>query len=357
MATIQYRLEPNPLTTPASYKLRFIPQGVAGYDDVAARLALKNPGLTAESAKATLMAGMEEIKLMLIEGMQVTLENACMFRPSFHARLDTPDSPLPPMDELLQISISATQPFVKDVQQAARIERLPPEEKAPVILSAADTALELNDVVNSAGVLRLSGSNLAFDKSRPDCGCVIEGTESGRTVQTQLASVSDTEILLVPHLPAQNDPWNNEYIVSISTRYTENGTLRTGTYGRRLRSPLTLTNFGHPNPQEVGILTGNAAAPYVKATAAQMSASERLRIQAVLDARSGQLLLSLLAMSEHGAAGDAVTVAANGNYTLPGFSGSAVSSLSVKVENYAGLVALLRSSYHGRMVDVLEVGM
>ena len=133
-------------------------------------------------------------------------------------------------------------------------------------------------------------------------------------MQTQLASVSDTKILLVPYLPAQNNPWNNEFIVSVSTRYTENGSLR---------SPLVLSGFGANNQQDVGILTDDAAAPHVKATAAQMSA-----------------------------AGDAVTVAANGNYTLPGFSGSAVSSLSVKVENYTKLVALLRSGYRGRMVDV-----
>uniref|UniRef100_UPI0040563F0D hypothetical protein n=1 Tax=Candidatus Electronema sp. TaxID=2698783 RepID=UPI0040563F0D len=357
MATIQYRLEPNPLTTPASNKLRFVHQGIGGYDEVAARLALKNPTWPADLISAMLKGGMEEIGLMLTEGMQVTLENACTFRPSLRARLDSPDDPLPPMDELLDINISASRPFVKAVRQNARLERLPPEEKVPVIISAADTSLDLNDVLNSAGVLRLSGSNLAFDKSRPDCGCVIEGTRNGRTVQTQLASVSDTEILLVPHLPAQNNPWNNEFIVSVSTRYTENGSLRTGTYGSRLRSPLVLSGFGANNQQDVGILTGDAAAPYVKATAAQMSASERLRIQAVLDSRSGQLMLSLLAMSEHGAAGDAVTVAANGNYTLPGFSGSAVSSLSVKVENYTKLVALLRSDYRGRMVDVLDVGM
>jgi len=300
---------------------------------------------------------MEEIGDMLIEGMQVTLENAFTFRPSLHARLDSPDDPLPPMDELLDVTASASQPFVKAVRQAAHLERLPPEEKAPVILSAKDTVLELNDVLNSAGVLRLSGSNLAFDKSKPDCGCVIEGTDGSATVQTQFASISDTEILLVPHLPAQAHPWNNEFAVSVSTQYTEHGTLRTGAYGRRLRSPLVLSGFGANNPQDVGILTNNAAAPYVKATAAEMTASEQIRIQAVLDARSGQLTLSLLAMQEHGAAGDAVTVAANGDYVLPGFSGSAVSSLSVKVENHAGLVALLRSGYHGRMVDILDVGM
>ncbi len=35
MATIQYRPELNPLTTPVSYKLRFVPQNTGGYDEVA----------------------------------------------------------------------------------------------------------------------------------------------------------------------------------------------------------------------------------------------------------------------------------------------------------------------------------
>jgi hypothetical protein len=45
---------------------------------------------------------------------KVTLEEAFTFAPSFHASLASPeDDPLPPMDELLRISISATRPFVQ----------------------------------------------------------------------------------------------------------------------------------------------------------------------------------------------------------------------------------------------------
>ncbi|WP_339137240.1 MAG: DUF4469 domain-containing protein [Candidatus Electrothrix sp. GW3-4] len=85
------------------------------------------------------------------------------------------------------------------------------------MLSAEDTTLELNDVLNPDGVLRLNGTNLLFDRKDSDCGCLIEGTRSGETAQTQFASVSNTEVLLVPHIPTQDDPWNNEYTVSIHT--------------------------------------------------------------------------------------------------------------------------------------------
>jgi hypothetical protein len=148
-------------------------------------------------------------------------------------------------------------------------------------------------------------------------------------------------VLLVPNIPAQVHPWNNEYILSVSTQYTEHGTLRTGIYGRKLRSPLTLTNFGHPHPPEVGILTG--------------SADETLRIQAVLDIHAGHLLFSLLDMEEGGKAGAAVTVTANGSFTVQGFAGSAVSSLEIRVNNFADLVKMARNVYSSRVVDVLVV--
>ncbi|WPD21886.1 MAG: hypothetical protein SD837_16960 [Candidatus Electrothrix scaldis] len=61
MAPIHYRPEPNPLTTPSSYKLHFIPQDINGYDEVAAAVALKNPNWPEDMVKAVLMAGNAEV--------------------------------------------------------------------------------------------------------------------------------------------------------------------------------------------------------------------------------------------------------------------------------------------------------
>ena len=354
MASIRYRIELNPLTNPASYKLRFMPQSTAGYDEVAARVALKNPGLSAEAVKTALMGSMEEISIMMSEGMQVTLENACTFRPSLHARLESPEDPLPPIDELLEITISASRPYTAALRQNAHLECVPADEKTPVILAATDTVLELNDVLNSTGMLRLSGSGLFFDKKKPDCGCVIAGTRSGEEKQTQFGPISDTEFLLVPHIPAQDEAWNNEYTVTVTTQYTENGSLRSGTYRRRLRTPLTV-DLGSAGESGVGILTGDAVDPYVWLVARTGSGAEELRIQAVLDLGADTLTLSLLAMQENAATGPAIGIADNGSYTLPGFSGSAVSSITVQVSYLTELKTLVRSAYQGRMVDVLDV--
>ncbi|MCI5149954.1 MAG: hypothetical protein D3916_11300, partial [Candidatus Electrothrix sp. MAN1_4] len=66
---------------------------------------------------------------------------------------------------------------------------------------------------------------------------------------------------------------------------------------------------------------------------------------------------SLLDMTESGAVGPEVTVTANGDYILNGFVGSAVSGLNIRVNNFSELVDMIRNSYSGRLVDVLDVRM
>ncbi|CAK8721996.1 DUF4469 domain-containing protein [Candidatus Electrothrix gigas] len=355
MATVQYRIERNPLTKPATYRLRFLSKGTGGYEEVARRVALKNPGASAEQIKNHVKSAFDEIAEMLTEGLQVTLRDTLTIRPAFHASLNSPDDPLPPMDELFRLSITATRPYVRAVRENVTLERVGSEEKAPSLLSASDATLELNNVLNPVGVLRLTGNHLAFDRNDPDCQCVIAGTESGSTKQSQFAGISNSEILVVPHIPAQTNPWNNEYTVSVTTRYTAHGSLRTGTYGRKLRSPLSVSGFGQPELPPIGILTDNAAAPYVNITGGTVAAPEQLRIQADYNLQADQLSFSLLDLHNNGASGVMVPVTANGDYTLNGFTGSAVSSLNITVNDYESLKAMIRNDYDGRLVDILDV--
>jgi hypothetical protein len=358
MATVQtvlWRPEINALTTPQSWRPRYVPRATNGSDSLAARIAQKHPSLDEETVKMTITALIEEIKTDLINGNQSTLDDVITFRLSLNARLDTPDAPLPPVDEVVKVRASFSRAFIDEVRQAVRLERLPVSEKLPTITSSEDTVLGLSDVLNSDGALHFTGNDLAFTQDVADEGCVIEGTRSGRTVQSRFVSISDTQITLLPEIPAQPDPWNNEYILTVSTRYTEHGTLRTGIYRRRLRTPLTVPNMSHPNPPETGILTGNSATPYAVITGGTVAADETLRLQAVLNIHENRLYCSLLDMQEDGQEGDAVTVTANGEYTLPGFAGSAVSSLNIRVNDYAALVELIRNHYSSRLVDVLAV--
>jgi hypothetical protein len=351
MSTVQWRPELNALTTPRSYRARPVPKDLIGYDELAAAISQKNPLWNASLVKAIVLAERDEIMAQLINGNKVSLENAFTWQLSLAVRLDAPDDPLPPAEDIVKVQVYAARAFVDEVRQKVQLERLPPSEKAPVIAGTEDTVLRLPDVLNPAGVLRLTGTELFFNPDASGEECVIEGTRNGRIVQRRFAKTANTEILVVPDIPAQTDPWNNEYRVAITTRYTENGSFRTGTYVRPLRSPLAVT-LGNGS----GILSGSGSAPLVIVTEGTLTAeTARVRLQAVLNAQDGDLRLRLLDMSDNGAAGQEIQVSADGSYTLTGFAGSVLTSLNITVNNYSVLLTLVRTDYTGRLVDILDV--
>uniref|UniRef100_UPI004057B03D hypothetical protein n=1 Tax=Candidatus Electronema sp. TaxID=2698783 RepID=UPI004057B03D len=349
MATIQWRPAVNALTTPKSYRIQAVSRSTDGYDEMAADISAEQPIYSEETVKGLAPLIMQWIQRRLINGSQVTLPEAFSFYVSFTGKLDSPDAPLPEGDDLLQVNVRVSQPFVKEIRHQAKLERLPLTERVPVISSTEDTLLKLKDVLNPAGVLLLTGTDLAADPQSAG-NVVIEGTRNGSAVQTRLLRVEPSEMLLMPDIPAQDNSWNNEYTVTVNARYSEHGTLRTGTCSRKLRRPLTVPLSG-----ETGILSGDEASPLASVTGGTATANELLRIQALVDSRTGQLTLRLLDMQEGGRAGAAVAITEEIEYNVLGFSNSAVESLTIAVENLAGLISLTRDNYSGRLVDVLDV--
>lgn len=351
MSKVQWRPQLNALTTPQSYKAQPVPRDSLGYDEIARLIALKNPILNAGLAKSALELAREVVNEALVSGNQVSLENFITWHLSLATRMDAPDDPLPPAEEIVRVQVYASRTFANEVRQAVELERLAPTQKAPVIAGTEDTVLRLANVLNPNGLLRLSGTDLFFDLDDPETGCVLEGTRSGRAVQTRFGPISNSEVLVMPDVPAQNDPWNNEYRVSVITQYTEHGSLRTGTYGRPLRTPLTVT----PGNGD-GILSGAERNPLVTVGSGNLDGdSAQVRIQAILDSRSGELRLNLLDMRENSEQADTVTVNGNGSYTLPDLAGSALTGLEVTVQDAAGLEDLVRTNYGGRLVDILDM--
>jgi hypothetical protein len=107
-----------------------------------------------------------------------------------------------------------------------------------------------------------------------------------------------------------------------------------------------------------GILSRSGTVPLVTVSGGTLAAEgARVRIQVVRDVQDGDLRFSLLDMEEGGKVGDEVRVAANGVYTLLGWTGCDVTSMEVTVADYAALLAMVRSPYGGRLVDILDVSM
>jgi hypothetical protein len=313
----------------------FVPRNVVNTAELAARMAAELPNYSAEEMRTILTTRNKVVRQSLINGEQVTEENNFTYTLSFTARLENADDAPPPVEQCLQVRVHASPPFVAEVRHAAKLERLSRAKKLPLINTAEDTLLKLDNVLNPDGVLRLTGEDLFFDAEQGTGECVIEGTESGRAVQSRLNLVSNTAIMLMPDIPAQSQQWNNEYTVSVTTHYTEHGTPRTGTYEWMLRSPLLIVGLSHET--QPSILTGSAASPYVTIAGGELNADTKLRIQVIQDLAEERLLFSLLDMKKGGAAGTAVSVTQNGDYPLTGFADSGLSSLDITVNNYADL--------------------
>jgi hypothetical protein len=54
---------------------------------------------------------------------------------------------------------------------------------------------------------------------------------------------------------------------------------------------------------------------------------------------------------------EASILTGNGEFTLPGFTGSAVSSLKITVNHYIALKTLVLNDYAGSLVDILDMKM
>ncbi len=116
MASIQWRPEVNVLTVPQSWKIRFVPRDSDGTDDLAAAMAEENPNYTEDDAKTMLAVLRRVMQKKLLRGNQATIDGMISFGLSFTGRLESPDDPLPPVDECLHVSVPVLQPFLKEIR-------------------------------------------------------------------------------------------------------------------------------------------------------------------------------------------------------------------------------------------------
>lgn len=348
---IQWRPEINALTKPQSYRPRFISRGVSDNDRIATLLEQKNPLYTKTLAKAFLIDLAEVVYEEMLEGNLVVIAKLLSARADLIGRLETAEDSLGPLKKCLRGRFAPAKDLNERLQQNATTERKPADKKLPQMNTALDALLKLNDVLNPEGVLQIMGENLLFDPEDGVSECVIEGTRDGRTVQSRFVRIEPAEIQIMPNIPSQTQPWNNEYMVSLTTRYTERGTLRTGSYARMLRTAL-----GVRIGDDSGILSSTTNNPLVTVSGGSLSAEgARVRIQVLHDVQDDDLRFNLIDMKDGGEQGNEVQVGANGVYTLSGYVGGEVTSLEVTVADYAALYTLVRNKYGGRLVDILDV--
>ncbi|XCN72907.1 MAG: hypothetical protein Q3M24_21935 [Candidatus Electrothrix aestuarii] len=111
MAKIQWRPEVNVLTVPQSYKIRFVPRDSDGTDDLAVAMNEENSNYSVEDIKTMLALQERVVQKKLLSGDQVTIDGMLTIGFSFTGRLDSPDDPLPPVDECLHVNCGCSSPF------------------------------------------------------------------------------------------------------------------------------------------------------------------------------------------------------------------------------------------------------
>lgn len=349
MATIQWRLESNPLTNPTSYKVRIMPRVAMDYEAIAQAIAARNPNFSAVAVETILRELREEVRIQLNNGNSVTLKDFCSFKTTANVRLETPSSPMPPPGTSLMTTISASITLRDDVRTGATYEKLPATEKAPVITSITNTNYELPDVIAYMSVMDVVGSNLQIGPDIADSKVTITGSRNGEHNPVMFAERKPSRILFTANQSSQTDVWNNEWQVSVTTRYTENGSLRTGTYNRYLRAPLNISHAALPK----GCLSSGETAALANVT--DNTGNEMIRICADVNAQDDILRFWLTGMEVDSPVGDAVIINANQAYTLSGFAGSAVTSLEITTVNWEAIKTLVKTKYTNRMYDILNI--
>jgi hypothetical protein len=349
MATIQWRPEGNLLTNPKSYKARIMPRVTMDYAAVAEAIAARNPNFSAVAVETILRELREEVRIQLNNGNAVVLKDFCSFKTTANVRLETPSSPMPPPGSSLMTTISASRTLRDDVRTGASYEKLPATEKAPVITSIVDTHYNLPDVITAFFIMDVVGSNLQIGPDIEGSKVTITGSRNGEYNPTVFPERKPSRILFSANQSSQTDPWNNEWQVSVTTRYTENGSLRTGTYNRYLRAPLTISHSALPK----GCLSSGETAALANVT--DNTGNETIRICADVNAQDDILRFWLTGMTQDSAVGDAVIINANQAYTLTGFAGSAVTSLEVTTVNWEAIKTLVKTKYTNRMYDILNI--
>ena len=167
MQTIQWRPEVNAMTTPQSWRILAVPRRSAGIEDIAADIALQHPNFSKADILTILRAEDKAVQARLLNGEQVTKEGSWSWFVSFSGRLNHPNDPLPPIDQCLNVNVRISPPFTRAIRQSARTERLPARLKQPLISTARDPLLGLNNVLNPTVCSSLGAAISPLTRSSP----------------------------------------------------------------------------------------------------------------------------------------------------------------------------------------------
>lgn len=231
--SISYNVIPNALTNPPSFTARVAPNLVLDFDEMAVQINLHNPTIPVATAKSVLESFREEVKTQLLNGNTVKLTNFVSFVPTIPVNLAAATDPLP--SSPLDIKAKPSTTFKNECNQAASYTRLGYPTKDPSITEAKDTSTEIIGFIEAGKGFRIDGRNLGFDPTNVNVGIFLKPGADPEERQTNISINDPSLIVITPSFTPEGNS-DVEVLLTARNKYTENGTIRTGTYSRMLRT-------------------------------------------------------------------------------------------------------------------------
>ncbi|MCP3663971.1 MAG: DUF4469 domain-containing protein [Gammaproteobacteria bacterium] len=240
--SIPYIVTSNYLTQPPSFSARVQPGMVLGNEQVAELINLHNPTIPVATAASVLIALQDEVVTQILAGNTVKLENFVSFVSTLPVRMEkaTDDLPTDPLD----IKAKPAKPFKDTIRDQAEYERIGYEDKQPLTVATLDTMLDIQNVFRTGVGFQIEGKNIGFDPTDEEQGVFIAfpGEDTGTRVDN--ISLNDpSKIICIPEF-GESSSGLVRCILTMKTKYTENGQIKSSDYARAIRYTNSMEDDG-----------------------------------------------------------------------------------------------------------------
>ena len=237
---VTYDVDSNSLTNPPSHYPRVKPIDTLDIDALARQINIHNPNMPVNSILAVLNLFVDEVQFQLTEGNWVKIENFCSFATSItDAVLANPSDPLP-AGYKIEVKAKPAAPFKQAIRDSASISRDGIIAKVPEISSAIHALYNMQNIVENGYGLEISGKNIGFDQLEALQGVFITADGGDEEKQINVTRNKPSNLIVIPDVTLDGAV-KTAALLTVKTKYTENGQLKIGTYSKNIRFPNAQT--------------------------------------------------------------------------------------------------------------------
>jgi len=352
---IQYDVVQNKLTNPATYACRTSAVATLTTEDVANLINGKNPTIPVGTASAVLNLLREVAVEQLAAGNWLKLDRFISMAPSLKAALVQPTDPLPP--DALYINFKTSAPMLTDVATLATYQRTGYPTKSPSIVSMGDSISGMINMIQTDMPIYLRGDNLRFDPTDTNQGVWIENVELSGEKMGSFSQLDPKTVIgtFDEDMPAEGTGFANEFSVTLKTKFTTNGGIRTGTYGSYVRGMIVPAEA---TPDILHMVISDASVFYAEVTSIVGGAALPAQLVIEVDSISDLMTAKLGSIPAYGSTavfGDKVTISADGAYTIPGWSGGTTTEFNITVTGWNTLKTNVKNRYSRYLAEPMTL--